>query len=103
MHCYWSKGIHVTLTEETGAVPPLSHTWTPPLVEDLLCYARTGLTEAVVTGPGRAVLFCGRYSLGEGLSLGKSRDATFVLTGPGTWVGKPAYLAADPLTIQDGQ
>ena len=27
-------GIHVTLTEETGAVPLLSHTWTVPSVEE---------------------------------------------------------------------
>ena len=47
----------------------------------MLLYARTGLTKAVVTGPGRAVLFNGRHSLGEGLSLDESRDATFVLTG----------------------
>ena len=40
--------------------------------------------------------------MGEGLSLGESRDTTFVLTGVGTWVGKPAYLATDPLTIQEG-
>ena len=53
-------GIHVTLTEETGAVPPLSHDWTAPLVEDILCYATTGLTKAMVMGPGRAVLFYGR-------------------------------------------
>ena len=52
-------GIHVTLSEETGAVPPLSHAWTAPLVEDMLHYARTGLTEAMVMGPGRAVLFMG--------------------------------------------
>ena len=52
-------GIHVTLTEETGAVPPPSHAWTAHLVEDMLHYARTGLTEAVVTGPGRAVIFMG--------------------------------------------
>ena len=58
----------------------------------MLCYARTG--------PGRAVLFYGRQSLGKGLSLGKSRDTAFMLTGAGTLVGKPAYLAADPLTIQ---
>ena len=25
-----------------------------------------------------------------------------MLTGAGKWVGKPAYLAADPLTIQEG-
>ena len=96
-------GIHVTLTEETGAVPLPSHAWTLPLVEDMLCYARTGLTKAVVTGPGRAVLFYGRHSLGEGLSPDESRDATFMLTGVGMWVGKPAYLTADPLTIQEGQ
>ena len=35
--------------------------------------------------------------------LGEATDATFILTGAGTWVGKPAYLAADPLTIQEGQ
>ena len=50
-------GIHVTLTEETGAVPPLPHAWTVPLVEDMLHYARTGLTEAILMGPGRAILF----------------------------------------------
>ena len=44
------------LTEETGVVPPLFHAWTVPLVEDMLHYARTGLTEAVVTDP---VLFMG--------------------------------------------
>ena len=98
-HC---RGIHVTLTEETGAVPPPPRAQTVPLVEDMLCYGRMGLTEAVVMGPGRAVLFYGRWSMGEGLSLGEARDATFTFTGGGTWVGKPAYLAIDPLTIQEG-
>ena len=73
-----------------------------PLVEDMLHHGRTGLTEAVVMGPSRAIFFYRRQSLGEGLSLGKARDATFTLTGAGTWVGKPAYLATDPLTIQEG-
>ena len=59
-------GIQVTLTKETGVVPPLSHAWTMPLVEDMLCYARTGLTKAVVMGPGRTFLFYWRGSLGEG-------------------------------------
>ena len=35
--------------------------------------------------------------------MDKARDATFLLTGVGTWVGKPAYLTADPMTIQEGQ
>ena len=55
-HCL---GIHVTLPEKLGAVPPLPHTWTAPLVEDMLHYARTGITKAVVTGPGRTILFYG--------------------------------------------
>ena len=29
------------------------------------------------------------------------RDAIFTLTGAGTWVGKSADLATDPLTIQE--
>ena len=92
-------GIYVTLTKEMGLVPPLSHTWTSPLVEDLLLYTRTGLAKAVVTGPGRAVLLYGRHSLAEGLGPDKSQDTAFMLTGVGTWVGKPAYLATEPLTI----
>ena len=94
--------IHVTLTEELGAMPLPSYSWMAPLVEDVLCDVRTSLTEAVVTGPGRAVLFYGRHSLGEGLTTDNARDATFLLTGVGTWVGKPAYLPADPMTIQEG-
>ena len=96
-------GIHVTLTEETGAVPHII-----PCLDSAFsgryapCYARTGLTKAMVTGPGRAVLFYGRHSFGEGLSPDESRDAAFMLTGAGMWVGKPAYLATDPLTIQEG-
>ena len=92
----------MTLTEETGAAPPPPYAWTAPLVEDMLCYGRTGLIKAVVMGPGMAVLFYGRQSMGEGLSLGEVRDAAFTLTGAGTWVVKPAYLPTDPLTIQEG-
>ena len=43
-----------------GSAPP-SHSWTAPLMEDMLCDIRTRLTEVVVTGPGRAVLFYGRH------------------------------------------
>ena len=92
----------MTLTIQTGAAPPPPHAWTAPLVEDMLHCARTGLTEAVVMGPGRAILFYGRWSLGEGLSLGEARDAAFVLTEVSTWVVKPAYLTTEPLYIQEG-
>ena len=93
--------ICVILTEELEAAPPTSYSWIAPLVEDMLHDARTRLTEAVVIGPGRAVLFYGRHSMGEGLTVDKARDATFLLTEAGTWVGKSAYLTTDPLTIQE--
>ena len=76
--------ICVTLTEELGAIPPPSHCWMAPLMEDMLHDARTRLTKAVVTGPGRVILFYGRHSMGEGLTAVKARDAVFLLTGAGT-------------------
>ena len=95
--------ITVTLMEELGAIPPPSYFWMASLVEDMLHDARTGLTEAAVTGSGKAVLFYGRCSMGEVLTTDEARDATFLLTGAGTWVGKLAYLAADPVTIQESK
>ena len=41
--------------------------------------------------------------MGECLTADKARDTAFLLTGAGTWVGKSAYLAADPMTIQEGR
>ena len=72
-------------------------------MEDMLHKARMGLTKAVVTGPDKAVLFYGRHSMGEGLMVDEARDATFLLTGAGIWVGKLAYLTADLMSIQEGK
>ena len=47
--------IQVTLTNELGAIPPPSHSWMAPLIEDMLQEARTGPIKAVVIGPGRVV------------------------------------------------
>ena len=66
-------GIHMTLTEETGAAPPPLHVWIAPIVEDMLHHGRTGLPKAIVSGPGRSVLLYGRWSLGESLSIGEVR------------------------------
>ena len=95
--------IRVMLTEELGGYTLPSHSWMAPLVEDMLCEARTRLTEAVVIGPGRAVLFYRRHSMGEGLRVDEARDAAFLFTGAGMWVGKLAYLIADPVTIHKGR
>ena len=70
-----------------------------PVVEDMLREARDGLKEAVVTGPGKAILFYGKCSMGEGLKVDEARDAAFLLTGAGMWVGKLAYLHHQPHDI----
>ena len=95
--------IQVTLTDELGEVSAPSHSWMALLVEDMLQEARAGLTEAIVTCPGRAILFYERYSMGEGLRADEARDAAFLLTGAGLWVGKSAYLTANPMMIQEGK
>ena len=95
--------IQATLTDELGDVPPPLHALTVPVVEDMLQETRAGLTEAVVIGPGRAILFYGRHSMGEGLKVDEARDAAFLLTGAGMWVGKSAYLTANPMTLQESK
>ena len=40
---------------------------------------------------------------GGGLTIDEARDAAFLLTGAGMWMGKLAYLAADSMTIQEGK
>ena len=95
--------IQATLTDELGDMPPPLHAWTVPVVEDMLQETRAGLTEAVVIAPGGAILFYGRRSMGEGLKADEARDAAFLLTGAGTWVGKLAYLTANPMTLQEGK
>ena len=41
--------------------------------------------------------------MGEALTTDEARDTTFLLTVAGMWVGKLAYLATDPMTIQEGR
>ena len=95
--------IQVILTDELGDVPPPLHSWTTPVIEDMLRETRAGLMEAVVVGPGRAILFYGRHSFGDGLKTDEARDAAFLLTGAGAWVGKSAYLTTNPMTLQEGK
>ena len=95
--------IQATLTDELGDVPPPMHAWTTPVIEDMLRETRAGLTEAVVIGSGRAIHFNGRCSMGEGLKVDEARDTAFLLTRAGTWVGKLAYLTANPMTLQEGR
>ena len=64
---------------------------------------RPGLTEAVVTNPGQAVLFYGWQSLGEGLSLDEVRDAMFILSGIIAWVGNQAQLYTKPISLGEGR
>ena len=45
----------------------------------------------------------GDIQWGRVLTTDEARDAAFLLTGAGMWVGKLAYLATDPMTIQEGK
>ena len=51
--------IQVTSTEDGGMAPPPPHVWQVPVVEDMLWDGKSGLTEAVVMGPGWTILFYG--------------------------------------------
>ena len=64
---------------------------------------KSGLTEGIVMGTGWSVLFYGRQSLGEGLSLGEVQDAMFTLSGALSWVGKEAQLTTNPLNLWEGR
>ena len=85
-----------------GMTPWPPHPWQAPVVEDMVQDSKSGLTEALVTGPGQAILFYGWWSLGEGLSLGKVRDASFTLSGAIWWVGKQSLLSTNPLSLGEG-
>ena len=94
--------IQVILFEEGGAMPPPPHAWQVPVTEDMLWDGKSGLTEAFVMGPGWAILFYGRQSLGEGLNLGEAWDTMFMLSGTIRWVGKQAQLNANALSLREG-
>ena len=51
--------IQATLTDELGDVPPPLHTWTTPVIEDMLRETRAGLTEAVIIGQVEQYSFMG--------------------------------------------
>ena len=91
--------IQVISTEDGGATTPSPHAWQVSMMEDMLHDGKSGLTEAIVMGPGWAILFYGRQLLGEGLSLGKAQDAMFMLSGAISWAGKQAELNANALSL----
>ena len=80
--------IQVTLTDELEDTPPPLHAWTSPVVEDMLQEVRAGLTEAVVIGPGRAILFYGRHSMGEGLKGRRGKGCHLPPHRCRMWVGE---------------
>ena len=54
---WYCMEIQVTSTKDGRGTPPSPHTWQAAVVEDMVQDGKSGLTEAVVTDPGRAVLF----------------------------------------------
>ena len=94
--------IQVTLTQDGEIAPPPLHAWQAAMVEDMLWDGKLGITETVVVGPSQVILFYRRWSLGEGLNLGKAWDTTFTLSGAISWVGKQAQLNANPVSLGEG-
>ena len=95
--------IHATLMEELGPVPhPLTLGW-PPLWK--MCCAMLELDSPKQWWQAQVGQFfsIGDVQWGRGLTTDEARDTTFLLTGAGMWVGKLAYLAAYPMTIQEGK
>ena len=68
---WYCMEILVTLTKDGTVTPLPPHAWHTPVMEDMVQDGTSSLTEAIVTGPGRAILFYGQQSLGEGPSLGE--------------------------------
>ena len=52
--------IQVISTEDGEMTPPPPHAWQVLVVEDMIPDGKSGLIEAVVTGPGQAILFYGQ-------------------------------------------
>ena len=94
--------IQVISTEDERVTPPPPHAWQAPIVEDMVQDGKASLTEAIVTGPGLAVLFYGWQLLGEGLSLGETWDTAFTLLGAISWIGKQAQLSTKPVSLGNG-
>ena len=80
-----------------------SYTLQALVVKDMLCDGKSGLTEAIVMGPGWVILFYGRQLLGEGLSLGEAWNAMFILSAAISWVGKQAQLNTNALSLWEGR
>ena len=94
--------IHAISTKDRGATPPPPHAWQVPVAEEMLWDGKSGLTNAVVKSPGQAILFYGRQSVGEGLSLGEVDDAMFMLSEAISWVSKQAQLNANTVHLWEG-
>ena len=62
----YCSSIKAILTDKLGDVLPPLHAWMVPVVEDMLRDITARRTEAVVIGPGKAILFYGRHFHGRG-------------------------------------
>ena len=53
--------IQVISTEDETVIPPPPHAWQVLVMKDMVWEGKAGLAEAVVTGPGWAILFYGQW------------------------------------------
>lgn len=95
--------VRVTLTGQAPYGPPDSYAWTPEIVNNLLRIQDPDFTEALITGPGEAVVFYGRRTRGEGLTEAQAEISRARLSANVMWVAQSARLTADPVPVGDGR
>ena len=90
--------IRVTLSYPSVSHLPPKSTWIGPIIVEELRGVRV-LTEAIVLGPGRAVLFYGCRSQGEGLDALEADQEAEHLEWIDHWVNHHACLEAFTLSV----
>ena len=94
--------IRVTLSDPSVSRLPPKSTWIGPIIAEELKGVRA-LTEAIVLGPGRAVLFYGCRSQGEGLDALEADQEAERLERIDHWVNHHARVEAFALSVAAGR
>ena len=90
--------IRITLSDPSVSRLPPKSIWVSPIIAEELKGVRA-LMEAIVLGPGRAVLFYGHRSQGEGLDALEANQEAEHLEQIDHWVNRRARVEAFALSV----
>ena len=94
--------IRITLSDPSMSRLPPKSTWIGPIIAEELTGVRAP-TEAIVLGPGRAVLFYGHRSQGEQLDALEADQEAECLEQIDHWVNHRAGVEAFALSVAAGR